>query len=236
MGNTDTEKDIARIDKPGYEEKSGQWLPGEGNDDPALHFLSSGNGVVPLESSKYLEAGATALRTATTANPEANEAIIYNYLEWDTPISDILPHPVLPSAHKHERPPHQLPQAYFKLRDPHTFSRTEKSIVVAICCYCTVVAAWSSAGYSMGIPAMMEEWGVGEGPLLAGLAIFTAGFSTAPMVLAPISEVGGSALMSMALAYWSIISRDHDGISVHLSSASFHIMQCFTDIWTKDLW
>lgn len=138
----------------------------------------------------------------------------HRYLEWDTPLADILAlsptvssdEPIdlptekptgaisntnSPSTFPSPRPRHepQIPPKFFKIKDPFTWNRTQKFIVTVICCYSTITAAWASAGYAMGVNYMVQEWKVDKHQVMLGLPMFTIGFSLTPMIMSPISEV-----------------------------------------------
>lgn len=102
----------------------------------------------------------------------------YGYLEWDTPNEGLYPDPS------------QLPGSVLSYTDPFTWPAARKNSILALACVSTGVASYAAGAYTSGISQMEEEWGVGRVPLLVGVATYTAGFASAPLVLAPFSEVG----------------------------------------------
>lgn len=112
--------------------------------------------------------------------PESQAEIDYGYLEWTTPLEGL------------SRSPGQLPAAVTAVTDPFRWGETRKNVTLALCCSSTFVAAYTAGAYTSGLEQMEHEWGIGRVPLLVGVTSYTAGFSIAPMFLAPLSEVGGS--------------------------------------------
>ena len=108
------------------------------------------------------------------------QPLTYRYLEWDTPIADLCGDSQL-----------LLPPALLELRNPVEWGRERKAVVLAICCASTFVAAYSAGAYVSGVKQMEALWGVSKVALLVGVTTFTTGFATAPMLLAPLSEVYG---------------------------------------------
>ncbi|RPA75205.1 MFS general substrate transporter [Ascobolus immersus RN42] len=138
----------------------------------------------------------------------------YHFLEWDTPLADILAlapsddsstseaidpsteNPpgltTTPSRPPPQNPhPVQIPPKFLKITDPFAWNRIQKGIVTVICCYSTITAAWASAGYAMGVSAMVHEWKVDKLKVQLGMPMFTLGFSLTPMLMSPMSEVYG---------------------------------------------
>lgn len=125
------------------------------------------------------------------AGYDSSTGTYWRYLEWDTAIPDILPYSLLPPGEMSDHPPPQLPEAYHKIKDPFTWGKTQRAIIIIICAWGTIVAAWTSGGYSMGIEGMQASWGASKLALLSGIFTFTGGFGISPMFLAPISEIYG---------------------------------------------
>jgi hypothetical protein len=102
----------------------------------------------------------------------------FDYLEWSTPLTEIWSEP------------EQLPSSVTRYTDPFTWSATQKSMITALACVSTGMAAYSAGAYTSGISQMERDLGVGRIALLVGITTFTTGFAFAPLVLAPLSEVG----------------------------------------------
>lgn len=143
----------------------------------------------------------------------------YHYLGWETPLSEILalissnytsstnPPPkdhdntIAPNIStsfdpnqnwlntQQDEQEHEIPASFFKLRDPFSWNRIEKGLVTVICCLSTITGAWASAGYSLGVNDMAQEWNVSKIQVTMGFPMFMFGFAFTPMVLSPISEV-----------------------------------------------
>ena len=58
-------------------------------------------------------------------------------------------------------------------------------------CIATTITAYSAGAYAAGNDQYMEEWNISLPAANVGIAVFTAGFGIAPMILAPFSEVNG---------------------------------------------
>ena len=113
--------------------------------------------------------------SATTAN--------YRYLEWNTELNELSKYP---------EDIESLPDAVTKVVDPFCWSGGHKNIVLTLCCASTFVAAYTAGAYTSGFKQMEPEFGLGRVALLVGLTLYATGFSIAPMMLAPLSEVCGS--------------------------------------------
>lgn len=101
----------------------------------------------------------------------------YKYLEWSTEPGELYPFP------------ERLPLSVTKQTNPFTWSSKQKSMILALACYSTAMAAYAGGAYTSGIGQMSLEWGVSRVALLVGITMFTTGFAVAPLFLAPLSEV-----------------------------------------------
>lgn len=101
----------------------------------------------------------------------------YRYLEWSTQPGELYPFP------------EQLPSSVTKQTDPFTWGSRQKRMILALACFSTGMAAYSAGAYTSGLGQMSAEWDVSRVALLVGVTTFTTGFATAPLFLAPLSEV-----------------------------------------------
>lgn len=99
----------------------------------------------------------------------------YIYLEWDSQIP--------------EDEISALPTSIKRYTEPFSWSKGQKNWTLFLACGSTFVAALCPGAYTVGLDSMMEEWHVSKLVLLGALSVFTVGFATAPMFLAPLSEV-----------------------------------------------
>ncbi|KAI4138066.1 MAG: hypothetical protein L6R39_006983 [Caloplaca ligustica] len=117
-----------------------------------------------------------------------NDSVVYHYLTFDTE----LPLPSLPEGH-HKAvattgpPPPDLRQYI----SPFAWPEARKTYTIWLSCAVTVVTAYTAGSYSPATEQMMEAWNVGRTAIYVGITTFTTGFATAPMILAPFSELNG---------------------------------------------
>ncbi|KAL8936349.1 MAG: hypothetical protein Q9211_004232 [Gyalolechia sp. 1 TL-2023] len=114
--------------------------------------------------------------------------IVYHYLTFSTE----LPSPCqirYPIAAPDE--PALSPPDLRHYISPFAWSEWEKTYTIWLSCAVTVVTAYSAGAYSPATQQMMAVWNVGPTAIYAGITTFTTGFATAPMVLAPFSEING---------------------------------------------
>ncbi|KAL8868719.1 MAG: hypothetical protein Q9174_004803 [Haloplaca sp. 1 TL-2023] len=114
--------------------------------------------------------------------------IVFHYLTFDTE----LPPPSLRSRASHVSedlgpPPPDL-RSYVS---PFTWSESRKTITTWLSCFVTVITAYTAGSYSPAAQQMMNEWNVSRTAVYVGITTFTTGFATAPMILAPFSELNG---------------------------------------------
>lgn len=118
-------------------------------------------------------------------SPETLE-ITYHYLTFDTE----LPSPTkLPPRQGATNPPE--PPDLTRYISPFLWSDSRKTIVLWLSCITTVVTAYCAGSYSSAAPQLSRYWDVSQTAILVGITTFTTGFSIAPMVLAPFSEING---------------------------------------------
>ena len=135
-----------------------------------------------LESKKY--DGNDFERSSYSKRLPDENAIIYHYLTFETP----LPDPSTFEVNGSNGP--ELPD----LKDcvsPFTWSESRKTFTTWLSCAITVVTAYTAGSYSPPAAQMMAYWDVSQVAILVGITTFTTGFAIAPMVLAPFSELNG---------------------------------------------
>ena len=113
-------------------------------------------------------------------------SIVYHYLTFETD----LPSPTYPTTSQgcswEPEPP--------DLRDyvsPFTWSESRKTFTTWLSCLVTVCTAYTAGSYAPAAEQLSKEWGVSQVAVYVGITTFTTGFATAPMVLAPFSELNG---------------------------------------------
>lgn len=112
-----------------------------------------------------------------------DSAISYLYLTFDSP----LPKPPLsPDGRPLPKAPNV--RAY---TNPQTWSVPRKSVLLSLSCVATFLTAYSAGSYSPPSRLMADDFGSSHLLVLVGITTFCAGFSLAPMVLAPVSEIWG---------------------------------------------
>ncbi|KAL8778685.1 MAG: hypothetical protein Q9213_007299 [Squamulea squamosa] len=74
---------------------------------------------------------------------------------------------------------------------PFDWPESRKTYTVWLSCAVTVVTAYTAGSYSPATEQMMEAWHVSQTATYVGITTFTTGFATAPMILAPFSEING---------------------------------------------
>ena len=113
--------------------------------------------------------------------------IIYHYLTFETELPlpsnsrlsqlDVLSAPEPPSLHL--------------FVSPFTWSKSCKTLITWLSSAVTVITAYSAGAYSSASLQLSDYWGVSQEAIYVGITTFTTGFSIAPMVLAPFSEING---------------------------------------------
>lgn len=125
-----------------------------------------------IESLPHLE---NRQQNSVSAVATTTRDVVYQYLEWDSeiPEDDVA----------------ALPSSIKRYTDPFAWSKRQKSWTLVLACGSTFLAAFCAGAYTAGLDDMMKEWNVSKLVLLGALSVFTVGFATAPMFLAPLSEV-----------------------------------------------
>ena len=122
-----------------------------------------------------------------TSSTRLDSPLVYRYLSFETE---------LPSFEAQELPIDAnttLPEPpdLRELISPFTWSESRKSFIAWLSSAVTVVTAYSAGAYAPAAPQLSRLWGVGLVPVYLGVTMYTTGFSIAPMVLAPFSEING---------------------------------------------
>ena len=150
-------------------------------------YSSQENGSPPSISSqedaeKIIEHG-EAIKTTPLSG---NAPIIFHYLTFETP----LPAPsTLVSIRDGSEVP-EPPDLHNHI-SPFTWSEPRKTFTTMLSCIITVGTAYTAGSYSPAVDQMSAYWHVSQTATLVGITMFTTGFATAPMVLAPFSEING---------------------------------------------
>ncbi|KAL8670214.1 MAG: hypothetical protein Q9168_005236 [Polycauliona sp. 1 TL-2023] len=125
--------------------------------------------------------------TVLPTNP-LEAPIVYHYMQFNTE----LPLPSYPTNSEsltgnESVPPPDLRQ----YTSPFDWPESRKTFITWLSCAVTAVTAYTAGSYSPAAEQMMEEWGVSQTAIYVGITTFTTGFATAPMILAPFSEING---------------------------------------------
>lgn len=114
----------------------------------------------------------------------AGSPIVYHYLDFDTE----LPSPTsLQALSGHPPEPPDLRN----LGSPFEWSETRKNLITWLSCAVTVLTAYTAGSYAAAAEQLMGKWNISRVAFNVGITAFTTGFSVAPMVLAPFSELNG---------------------------------------------
>ncbi|KAF4627271.1 hypothetical protein G7Y89_g10888 [Cudoniella acicularis] len=129
--------------------------------------------------------------SSTNSSQEAvvdeTSPIIYHYLTFETqlplPSGNVSANLSAPSA-----PPQPDLKKYIS---PFEWSENRKRFTVWLSCIATLITAYTAGSYSPAAQQMSDEWDVSLVAIYVGITTFCIGFATAPMVLAPFSEIQG---------------------------------------------
>ena len=94
---------------------------------------------------------------------------------WDSNASEVIPPP--PDLRKYE--------------SPFTWKQSRKVYTTCLSCTITVATAYSAGAYAAALDQLTLAWGISDVAFETGITVFTIGFASAPMVLAPFSEING---------------------------------------------
>lgn len=112
--------------------------------------------------------------------------ILYRYMTFETRI----PSP-LRSVSSKEGADLPKPPDLRRYESPFTWKESRKAITTYLSCTVTVATAYSAGAYVAAIDQLTVAWGISDVAFESGVTAFTVGFATAPMVLAPFSEING---------------------------------------------
>ncbi|KAL9610163.1 MAG: hypothetical protein Q9167_005117 [Letrouitia subvulpina] len=115
--------------------------------------------------------------------------IVYHYLTFETE----LPQPSVQSALTHEPSGVAVPRSpdLRNYTSPFNWPDARKRYTIWLSCAVTAATAYTAGSYSPATEQLMRKWGVSQVAAYIGVTMFTTGFATAPMVLAPFSELNG---------------------------------------------
>ncbi|KFX91424.1 hypothetical protein V490_05908 [Pseudogymnoascus sp. VKM F-3557] len=121
---------------------------------------------------------------------DINSPITYLYLTFETEI----PQPTVSETNDGDTtmslsPP--TPPDLQRFVSPYQWSSRRKALILYLSCIATMLSAYAPSSYAVAGPAIAAEFGVSEATVLWGITTFCWGYATAPMVLAPFSEIQG---------------------------------------------
>lgn len=117
----------------------------------------------------------------------AEAPIVYHYLEFDTE----LPSPTHLQSEDVNAPPPPEPPDLRQYGSPFDWPQSKKAFITWLSCAITVTTAYTAGAYAAATNQLVEYWGYSRVAISVGITTFTTGFATAPMVLAPFSELNG---------------------------------------------
>ena len=122
-----------------------------------------------------------------TPSSPAEIPIVYHYLTFETE----LPSPTTLQATDPNAPTPPEPPDLRNYVSPFAWSKSRKTYTIWLSCAITVATAYTAGAYAGASGQLIEYWGVSQVAINVGITTFTTGFATAPMVLAPFSELNG---------------------------------------------
>lgn len=114
----------------------------------------------------------------------ADSLIVYHYLDFDTELPS-------PTSFQNGCAHPQGPPDLRNLGSPFEWSESRKNLITWLSCAVTVLTAYTAGSYAAAAEQLMAKWSISRLAFNLGITTFTTGFSTAPMVLAPFSELNG---------------------------------------------
>lgn len=144
------------------------------------------------------------VREGTDDSPSSlkDSPIIYHYLTFETE----LPPPTTLGPTVDGFPEPESPDLC-NFVSPFTWSESRKTFTIWLSCLITVVTAYTAGSYSPAGEQMSKEWDVSQTAILVGITTFTTGFATAPMIIAPFSELNGRRPVFIATGILFVISQ-----------------------------
>ncbi|KAI4223231.1 MAG: hypothetical protein L6R36_005574 [Xanthoria steineri] len=171
------------------------------------------------ESQPKVEDGQIAQQEKPSASRASADPmpIVYHYMHFDTELP--LPsNPTIPDSITTDPVPPPDLQQY---TSPFDWPESRKTYTIWLSCAVTVATAYTAGSYSPAAEQMMEAWHVSQTAIYVGITTFTTGFATAPMILAPFSEINGRKPVFIATGTLFVIcqlccavTRSHPGMLV----------------------
>ncbi|CRG90987.1 Polyamine transporter 1 [Talaromyces islandicus] len=116
------------------------------------------------------------------------QAIEYLYLEMDAPLP--IPSDVASPSIVNPGPQPDCPDLE-KYTSPFVWPESRKSMMTATACSVTALAGYAAGEMGPAAAELTEKWNISNVVYQLNITIFCIGFATAPMVLAPFSEING---------------------------------------------
>lgn len=129
--------------------------------------------------------------------------VVYRFLEFETE----LPSPTSLRASDPKASPPPEPPDLSNYVSPFTWSSSRKTYTISLSCAITVFTAYSAGSYAAASDQLIDYWGVSPVAIKVGITTFTTGFATAPMVLAPFSELNGRKPVFIATGILFVIGQ-----------------------------
>ncbi|KAL9115320.1 MAG: hypothetical protein Q9227_000641 [Pyrenula ochraceoflavens] len=127
--------------------------------------------------------------------------ITYRYLSFSTS----LPTPYLHPSRSHPTPPPPCPDLS-PYASPFLWSSTRKNTVLLLSLAISIFAAYSAGSYTIPAPYLEAKFNISSVAYLTGITAFCLGFGSAPMFLAPFSEINGRRPVFIASAILFLVS------------------------------
>ena len=100
-----------------------------------------------------------------------------------------------------------------KYENPLEWPETRKKLHMWLCCFGTLVAAYSPGAYLAGTQQLQAEFHQSPTLVALGVTVFTGCFAIAPMVLAPFSEIIGRKPLFTTTGIIYVVSQLGTGVS-----------------------
>ncbi len=113
--------------------------------------------------------------------------IVYHYMTFDTELPCQSNARVPKTSASNHLPAPDLR----RFISPFDWPESRKTYTVWLSCAVTAATAYTAGSYGAATEQMMEAWDVSQTAIYVGITTFTTGFATAPMILAPFSEING---------------------------------------------
>ena len=154
---------------------------------------------------------------SVTPSSLADFPIIYHYLTFETELPTVS---TLRLSNQNASSAPSPPNLQ-KYNSPFTWSEPRKTYITYLSCAVTVTTAYSAGAYGSASAQLSDYWKVSQVAVYVGITTFTTGFATAPMVLAPFSEINGrypvfvvTGLLFVVCQLFCAITRSYPGMLV----------------------